>query len=117
MTNFIELVYIFTVIGVADVYVSSPSQTKVRKERSGLSTLGLRRLRTLQDDHLRFMPDYSKTCLKRPLKNTKIGFQYRLSLNASQKYCRMLQGEHSAIVSNCIKLPSVFKTFLLNIFE
>ena len=33
---------------------------------------------------------YSKTCLKRPLKKkTKIGFQDRLSLNASQKYCRM----------------------------
>ena len=30
---------------------------------------------------------YSKTCLKRPLKkNTKIGFQYRLTLNAGQEY-------------------------------
>ena len=29
---------------------------------------------------------YSKTCLKRPLKkNKKIGFQYRLSLNANKK--------------------------------
>ena len=36
---------------------------------------------------------YSKTCLKRPHKRkTKIGFQDRLSLNAGQKYCRMLQG-------------------------
>ena len=35
---------------------------------------------------------YNKTCFKRPLKNnTKIGFQGRLSLNAGQKYCRMLQ--------------------------
>ena len=34
---------------------------------------------------------YSKTCLKRSLKKTKIVFQYRLSLNAGQKYCRMLQ--------------------------
>ena len=35
---------------------------------------------------------YSKTCLKGPLKkNTKIGFQYPLSLNAGRKYCRMLQ--------------------------
>ena len=34
---------------------------------------------------------YSKTCLKWPLKKkTKIGFQDRLSLNAGQKYCRML---------------------------
>ena len=36
---------------------------------------------------------YSKTCLKRPLKKkTKIGFQDRLSLDAGQRYCRMLQG-------------------------
>ena len=32
------------------------------------------------------------TCLKRQLKkNTKIGFKDQLSLNAGQKYCRMLQ--------------------------
>ena len=36
---------------------------------------------------------YSETCLKRPLKKkTKNCFQGRLSLNAGQKYCRMLQG-------------------------
>ena len=35
---------------------------------------------------------YSKTCVKQPLsKRQKIGFQDRLSLNAGQKYCRMLQ--------------------------
>ena len=35
---------------------------------------------------------YSKTRLKRPLKKkTKLGFQDLLSLNADQKYCRMLQ--------------------------
>ena len=45
---------------------------------------------------------YSKTCLKRPLKNTKIGFQDRLSLNAGQ-------GEHSAILSTFIELPFVIK--------
>ena len=44
--------------------------------------------------------DHSKTCLKRPLKKkTKNGFQDRLSLNAFQKYCRMLSPrEHSAIL-------------------
>ena len=47
----------------------------------------------------------------------KIGFQYRLSLNASQKYCRMLQGEHSAILVTFIKLPFSIKTFVLSIFE
>ena len=37
---------------------------------------------------------YSKTCLKRPLKKkTKIVFQGRLSLNAGQKYCRLLKGD------------------------
>ena len=37
---------------------------------------------------------YSKTCVKRQLsKGPKIGFQDQLSLNAGQKYCRMLQGE------------------------
>ena len=47
---------------------------------------------------------YSKTFLKRSLKKkTKIGFQGQLSLNAGQKYCRMLQGEHSAILSTFIK--------------
>ena len=55
---------------------------------------------------------------KRPLKkNTKIGFQYQVSLNAGQKYCRMLQGEHSAILSTFIKLPFVFKSFVLSIHK
>ena len=40
-------------------------------------------------------------------KKTKIGFQYQLSLNAGQKYNRMLQGEHSAILLTFIKLPYV----------
>ena len=39
------------------------------------------------------------------LKKTKNGFQDGLSLNAGQKYCRMLQREHSAILSTFIKLP------------
>ena len=61
---------------------------------------------------------YSKTCVKRPLsKRLKIGFHDQLSLNAGQKYCRMLQGEHCAILSTCIKLPFVIKIFVLSIFE
>ena len=61
---------------------------------------------------------YSKTCLKQPLpKRPKMGFQYQLLLTAGQKYCRMLQREHSAILSPCIKLPHGFKTFVLSIFE
>ena len=59
---------------------------------------------------------YSKTCVKRSLsKRHKIGFQDQLSLNAGQKYCRMLQP--SAIVSNFIKLPFFIKIFVLSIFE
>ena len=61
---------------------------------------------------------YSKTCVKRPLsKRPKICIQDQLSLNAGQKYCRMLQGEHSAILSTFIKLLCVIKTFVLSIFD
>ena len=77
---------------------------------------------------------YSKTCIKQPLsERPKIGFQDQLSLNAGQKYCRMLPLEHSAILSTVInasvtfamgiirstliKLPFVIKIFVLSIFE
>ena len=61
---------------------------------------------------------YSKTCVKQPLsKRPKIGFQDLLSLNAGQKYCRMLPLEHSAIPSTFIKLPFGKKIFVLSIFE
>ena len=43
----------------------------------------------------------------------KFGFHDRLSLNAGQKYCRLLQGEHSAILSTFIKLPFVNKISLV----
>ena len=51
------------------------------------------------------------------LKRTKIGFRDQLSLNAGQKYCRMLQGEHFAILPTFIKLPFVIKIFVLSTFE
>ena len=58
---------------------------------------------------------YSKTFVKQPLsKRQKIDFQDQLSLNASQKYCRMLQGEHSAILSTFIQLQFVIKIFGLS---
>ena len=47
----------------------------------------------------------------------KIGFQDQLSLNAGQKYCKMLQGEHSALLLTFITLPFVIKIFVLSIFE
>ena len=55
--------------------------------------------------------NYSKTCLKQPLKkDQKLFFKTALSLNACQKYCR----KHSAVLSTFIKLPFVFKTFVLS---
>ena len=57
---------------------------------------------------------YLRTSPKRPLKKKTInGFQDLLSLNAGQKYCRLL----SWIVSTSAKLPLVIKTLLLSIFE
>ena len=47
----------------------------------------------------------------------KIVFQDHLSLDAGQKYSRMLRGEHSAILPTFIKLPFVSKIFVLTIFE
>ena len=61
---------------------------------------------------------YSITCVNRPLsERPQISFQDQLSLNAGQKYCRKLQGEHSAILSTFIKLPFGIKIFVLSIFE
>ena len=63
-------------------------------------------------------PKFSKTCVKLSLsKRPQIGFQDQLSLNAGQKYCKMLQWEHSAILSTLIKLLFVIKIFVLSIFE
>ena len=67
-------------------------------------------------DKLDFL--YSKTCVIQPLsKRLKIGFQDQLLHNEGQKYCRMLQGEHSVILLTFIKLPVVIKIFVLSIFE
>ena len=63
---------------------------------------------------------YSKTCVKRPLsKRIQIGFQDQLLLNAGQEFCRMLQGEHSAILStfNKLHVPFVIKIFVLSILS
>ena len=61
----------------------------------------------------------SNLCKTSTLKRPKIGFQDQLLLNAGQKYCRMLQGEHSAIALwfTIIKLPFVIKIFVLYNFE
>ena len=62
------------------------------------------------------------------LKRQKIGFQDQQPLNAGQalqnaprgagqKYCRMLQREHSAILLTFLMLPFVIKIFVWSIFE
>ena len=62
--------------------------------------------------------EYSRTCVKRLLsKRHKIGLQDQLLLNAGQKYFRMLQSEHSAILSSFIKPLFVIKTFVLSVIE
>ena len=48
--------------------------------------------------------NYSKTCVKWPLSERQ-----KISLNAIQKYCIVLQGEHSAILSTFIKVQFVIK--------
>ena len=61
---------------------------------------------------------YSKTRVKRSLsKRPKSGFQDQLSLDVGLQFCRMRQGEHSAILSTFIKLPFAIKIFVLSIFE
>ena len=53
----------------------------------------------------------SKTCVKRPLsKRLKIVFQNQLSLNAGQKYCTMLQREHSAILPPSLSYQLLFRS-------
>ena len=58
-----------------------------------------------------------KPVLTATQKEHKIVFQYQLSLYEGKKYCRMLQGEHSAILSTFIKLPFVVKAFVLYNFK
>ena len=59
---------------------------------------------------------YSKTCVKWSISKRQF-FLNQLSLYAGQKYCRMLQVEHSAILLTFIKLPFVFKVFVLSIID
>ena len=52
---------------------------------------------------------YSKTCLKQPLKKQQNKNLYNeWQLNEGQKDCRMLSLEHSAILLTCIKKYLVF---------
>ena len=63
---------------------------------------------------MRCLITYQNLCKTAPLKTPKIGFQDQLTLNAGQKHCRMLQGEHSATLSTFIKLPFVFVLYIFD---
>ena len=47
----------------------------------------------------------------------KVVFNTDYRLNVCQKYCRMLEGELSAMRSTFIKLPYSIKTFVLSVFK
>ena len=55
---------------------------------------------------------YSKTCLKQPLKR-KDWFSIQIISKCRSKVLENAPREHSAILLTCIKLPFVFKTFVL----
>ena len=56
----------------------------------------------------------AQTCVKQPLSIKTIKcFSIKLSLNAGQKYCRMLQRKHTAILSTFIKLLVVIKAICI----
>ena len=61
---------------------------------------------------------YSKTCLKQQLKmKTKHWFSIPLIAQSWAKVLQNAPREHSAIISTCIKLSFVFKTFVLSILS
>ena len=53
----------------------------------------------------------------RSKRRPKVVFSDRFLLNEGQKFCRMFQWEHSAILSTFIKLPFIIKIFVLPILE
>ena len=61
---------------------------------------------------------YSKTCVKRSLKNRQNkGLSDKWLLDECRKYCRMLPLEQSAILLTCIKRLLVLKTIFLSFRE
>ena len=61
---------------------------------------------------------YSKTYVKRPLKNRQNKcLNDNWLLNEGRKYCRMLPLEHSAILLTCSKRQSVLKTIFWSFWE
>ena len=73
--------------------VGRGNTTDTRGRSGGFGLIGNVCVLSLESEiHIKpALSDHSK-------RTPKFGFQYQLSLNAGQKYCRMLQGEHSAIL-------------------
>ena len=66
--------------------------------------------------------EYSKTCLKWPLKRKPIYIGFKtdnrlMQVKSTAESVRMLPLEHSAVLLTCFKLPHGFQTFVLSIFE
>ena len=51
------------------------------------------------------------------LNKTENWFSSQLLFNAGQRYCRMLQWEHSAVLLTFIKIPLVIDMFVVFVFE
>ena len=106
----------------ANLYLSlDPGSFKVKDSTSIMQILKHFKIRGLSGRLIKLVDNqqnvYSKTCVKMPLsKRQKIGFQDQLLHNAGLKYCRMLQVEHSAILSPFIKLPFVIRIFVIVYF-
>ena len=67
-------------------------------------TVSLNETFILLNNALRRHNTYSKTCVKRPLKNRQNkDVNDKWQLHEGQKYCRMLPLEHSSILLHCIK--------------
>ena len=79
--------------------VDQPMAPREKCNETQLNSCGFQRETDVPPHHTRSNWTYSKTCVKRPLSGrAKNGFQNQLFLNAGQKYCRMPQWEHSAIL-------------------
>ena len=71
----------------------------------------------VEDHRLILSTKYSKICLKRPLKKIKNWVLRPIIAKCRSKVLQNTPKEHSAILLTFIKLPFVFKTFVLSIFE
>ena len=85
----------------------------------------LKKVNRLQQEHekLPSMQRFKRTDTVKPVlsghpkKDQKLVFKTDYRLMQVKSIAECSKREHSAILSTCIKLPSVFKTFVLSILE